>query len=411
MIDLRTPKHLVLLGFPLQTGAYSYETTAFATAVFEELLTRWEKQDEFLTKHLAKLSFVGVAEQSGVLTNFSKRFQKANVVSIPPKAPNNSFFSLVLQQTIWKSRLATYLKTSVIPTILLSPTDYLSIPDAATYTAIFVPEIAEKRLAPEQKSGVSSILSLITQQTSKKSLTTADCLYTCSHDSAQAIQKNYGAEKIPTVLQLGNKYANADTTALLRQPAPIRDPYFMYIGTYTQKDNMAGLMSGFATFIRSYEDTNHTKIVFAGGNGYKKILISLAKKEGILENLLLLEQLSAEEQASYLVHSLGLLRLPTEAASGLPETEALALGVPVISAELPAIREMTQEFAILLPPHHPETAAPLVYKLAKKKVSLEHSITAATHARQLTWQHTTDTLLTHLIEYCEEHKPKNLIND
>ncbi|PJA12437.1 hypothetical protein COX64_04575 [Candidatus Dojkabacteria bacterium CG_4_10_14_0_2_um_filter_Dojkabacteria_WS6_41_15] len=84
----------------------------------------------------------------------------------------------------------------------------------------------------------------------------------------------------------------------------------------------------------------------------------------------------------------------------------MSLGVPVISADIGAVREMVGQFALLADPKKPETAEPLLYQAAKKRVPAEQLRKGMAHAKEFTWAKTAAKTVDSIIDFVQTHKPK-----
>src|SRR4029079_301564 len=98
-------------------------------------------------------------------------------------------------------------------------------------------------------------------------------------------------------------------------------------------------------------------------------------------------------------------RLSFMEGCGLPEIEAMSLGVPVVSADIGAVREMVGEFAYLVNPHTPLAAEPILHLLAKKKVPPERLKEGRAHAQTFTWKKTAEETVEAIREYVQTTKP------
>jgi glycosyltransferase involved in cell wall biosynthesis len=230
-------------------------------------------------------------------------------------------------------------------------------------------------------------------------------IVTNSKHSADNVAQYLRRKEDIVPIYLGSSLFSLTDEHPVDKAAPIMNKYFVYYGGYDFNKNIAGIMLAFGTFIRTYPELNSIQLVFVGGHNKKEMLLAMAKEEGISENVILTPTLSDEELIHYLSHSQGLFRLSFAEGFGLPELEALSLGVPVISSNYGPIKELFAEYAML---HDPKDTIGVVKSLAflaRRKSGTNDMDTAIEYARSFTWEQTTKTLLETIVEYVHSHIP------
>lgn len=138
---------------------------------------------------------------------------------------------------------------------------------------------------------------------------------------------------------------------LTRLPAPGPSPvpetgFLLMVGTLEPR-------KGHDVLLRAVARTGlgTTKVVFAGPtHGRADELRALAATLGIDQRLTILGHVE-DAALARLYRDAGLLCMPSRAEGfGLPVLEGLAAGVPVLASEVPAIRELVDGAAVLVPP-------------------------------------------------------------
>ena len=405
MTDLRAPKHLVLNGFPLQDSNRGRGIGRYTDKMYFEILQRWERQDPQLTSDFSQISLVG-SSIPNLREVFDNQFQRVNYVSVSKKVEKLNILKYFYYKWTVAPALNEFLKKSATPTIYFLPRHQILTSPYADYTVTMVHDFAPLKTHRWGRVPIMDPLLSIEYDLYLKELAKSDLIVTNSVDTSNTVSQYLGRENDTTAILLGNIFDNTDPAVYLKKPSPLNEPYFFYYSGFDFNKNIPGVIKAFALFIRKHEDTNHTKLVFSGGTKEARSIIALAKKEGILENIQLMDHLTDEELALYAVHSLGLFRLSFIEGCGLPEIEVMSLGVPVISADIGAVREMVGQFALLADPKKPETAEPLLYQAAKKRVPAEQLRKGMAHAKEFTWAKTAAKTVDSIIDFVQTHKPK-----
>lgn len=405
MIDLRAPKHLVLNGFPLQDSHRGRGVGRYTMEVYAEILERWENDDEQLKKAFSQITLLGAVtpDLRGI---FDGRFTKTNYVTISNKVEKRNLLKYFYYKFTAVPKIDAFLKASKEPTVYFLPRHQILTSKYADYTVAMVHDFAPLITHRWGKNALIDPLLSIEYNIYLKELRRSDLIVTNSIDTTNAVSQYLDRKNDIKTILLGNVFEHVFPEPHLKRPAPLREPYFLYFAGFDFNKNIPGIIKAFALFIRKHEDTNHTKLVFSGGTKDAKRIVALAKAEGVLENMVLMDHISDEDLPWYAVHSLGLFRFSYIEGCGLPEIEIMSLKVPVISANIGAVREMVGDYAFLADPKKPETAEPILYKLAKKRVTPEYLSQAAEHARTYTWKKTAANTIDALIEFTQSHKPK-----
>ncbi len=172
---------------------------------------------------------------------------------------------------------------------------------------------------------------------------------------------------------------------------PISEDYFIYYGGYDANKNLPRIIEAFHLFVEKTK--SNTKLVLSGGINHTSFLTSIAERFNISAHIISLPVLSDLELVRYLIHSKGLVRLSLLEGFGLPELEAMSLGVPVITSSEGPGKEYFEKYAMLHKPTDVMGVTESLKILAIKGASMEYLKKAQGYAKSFTWKRTTkDTL-------------------
>ncbi|MGB9826896.1 MAG: glycosyltransferase family 4 protein [Thermosphaera sp.] len=138
-----------------------------------------------------------------------------------------------------------------------------------------------------------------------------------------------------------------------------------FVGSLKPEEDIITLLKAFKTVQQS---RSNTYLVIIGGGRAVELYKQMVKILGLEERVIFLGEKSHEE-AIKIMKKLKIFialrgRNPrTEMAAPLKIVEALALGIPVIATDLPSIREVVQDAAILVPPGDYKAVAEAILNL------------------------------------------------
>ena len=135
------------------------------------------------------------------------------------------------------------------------------------------------------------------------------------------------------------------------QPSARRsDPYFVVVGTIEPRKNHLLLLNLWRDWAR--RSGPPPRLVVVGGRGWEneQVVDMLDRCEILAPRVAEVADLASRDLAELITGARALLAPSFEEGYGLPIVEALALGTPVIAADRPAAREVSQGRATLLSP-------------------------------------------------------------
>lgn len=178
----------------------------------------------------------------------------------------------------------------------------------------------------------------------------ADQILTNSEASAAGIRKHMaklGPVPPITVAHLG---LEADFFDFVdnAQGLEIAAPYFVCIGTIEPRKNIPFLLSLWEQMARSADPEKMPRLVICGRRGWESQRVLDRLDNTPLRGKFVLEfnELSDSALAATLAGSQGLLFPSRAEGFGLPPLEAAALGIPVVSDNLPVMQEVLADYPI-----------------------------------------------------------------
>ena len=127
---------------------------------------------------------------------------------------------------------------------------------------------------------------------------------------------------------------------LVRQKSPKEQPYLLFIGTIQPRKNLQRLIEAFA-ILKSQIPNLNLKLVIAGKLGwmYDEVLAA-PKKWGVEDKVVFTGYINEAERNSLLRNALVYVQPSITEGFGLPVLEAMVFGVPVVSSQGGALKEI-----------------------------------------------------------------------
>lgn len=229
-------------------------------------------------------------------------------------------------------------------------------------------------------------------------VSSCDGILTVSEFSKQDIVKafNYPKEKVyVTYLAPEKIYKPMNKTKCknnIKEKYSIQDDFILYVGGFSPRKNIVGLIEAFSLFIKKYKDTKYKniKLIITGNKGksydlYKKRAEELSISESIIfTGFIPLVDLPYFYNASSLVVYPSLYE-----GFGLPPIEAMACGVPVITSNVTSIPEITKGSAYLINPLDRDELSFAIYKCLSDEILRDNLIVKGLiKASELSWEKT-----------------------
>jgi glycosyltransferase involved in cell wall biosynthesis len=209
--------------------------------------------------------------------------------------------------------------------------------------------------------------------------------------------KHIPADKIE-VIHLGvnmNNPANPPADPLSRYGLTEKK-YFLYMGTLEPRKNIPGIIQAFNHVVSIDESyKNNYKLVIAGQKGwfYKKIFAAVKKYH--LENSVVFTGYINEAVKQPLLANAFVFLYPSfYEGFGLPVLEAMAWGVPVITANVSSLPEIAGDAALLIDPHQWQEIAEAMRRLLTEPSLYDRlAKKSREQAKTFSWQKTAEKTL------------------
>jgi glycosyltransferase involved in cell wall biosynthesis len=177
----------------------------------------------------------------------------------------------------------------------------------------------------------------------------------------------------------------AETTAV-RRHLNIGDDFILFVGTIEPRKNLLTLVRAFEEVVRS--NACYTQLVLAGDEGWLTgELHGFLKNADFSERVRLVGYL-ADDDLRALYSSCRVFVYPSlYEGFGLPLLEAMACGAPVITSDIPSIRETVGDVALLVSPTDVNELARGIVKLLENPAEREQrSAMGKQHASKFSWE-------------------------
>jgi glycosyltransferase involved in cell wall biosynthesis len=166
-------------------------------------------------------------------------------------------------------------------------------------------------------------------------------------------------EALPTsIAKIAQELANnSDLLAAIKLRLQLDKPYILFVGTREPRKNLKRLIEAWQPLAKDYQ------LIIAGEAAWDDSQLLQQ------ENLRFLGRVSDQELA-VLYHQAELFVYPSlYEGFGLPVLEAFAYGVPVVAADLPAIREVAGNAAELVDPNDPTSIRQGMQRVLGEKIT------------------------------------------
>lgn len=146
-------------------------------------------------------------------------------------------------------------------------------------------------------------------------------------------------------------------------PAPIltdhgvKEPYLLYYGSTRPNKNLPTQLRGFARYLERSGDTETTLVLILKKDRFFRDIRRVIKGESLEGRVRVLDQLPTQKKRAILARARAMLFVTKYEGFGFPALEAMAAGIPVLSAASGALDEICCEGAEYADPDDPEDIA------------------------------------------------------
>ena len=220
---------------------------------------------------------------------------------------------------------------------------------------------------------------------------TADRVIAISHAAAVEVIEHFGVrpERVRVVplgvdSSLFSPRAPAAVSSTLGRLG-LRHGYFLFVGTLQPRKNVIGLLQAYASLPESIRRTR--QLVIAGKVGWRAEELREQLLRGRADNRCVWLDYVAPGDLPPLYAGARALVLPSLAEGfGLPILEALAVGVPVIASDLPALRESGGRVTTYVPAGDPAALSEAMRAMHELVETSGAAHERREHARGFSWR-------------------------
>lgn len=225
-------------------------------------------------------------------------------------------------------------------------------------------------------------------------ISNCDGIITVSNYSKKDIVEtfNFPQEKIfVTELAAEDIYRPLDLMlckTLIKQYYSIEDDYILYIGGFSPRKNIIGLIEAFSRFKIKYKKA--IKLVIAGKQGASYSSYLKRTRELHVEEDVIFPGFIPIEHLPGLYNAAKLFVYPSlYEGFGLPPVEAMSCGTPVITSNVTSIPEVTGDSALLVDPYDIDSLSNAMYwTLSDENLRQKLIIKGFVRASELNWKET-----------------------
>ena len=178
----------------------------------------------------------------------------------------------------------------------------------------------------------------------------------------------------------------SEETVAVRRRLNIGDDFILFVGTIEPRKNLLTLVRAFEEIVRN--GVSQTQLVLVGNEGWLT-----GELHGYLRNADVSERVRfvgylADDDLRALYSSCRVFVYPSlYEGFGLPLLEAMACGAPVITSDIPSVRETVGDAALLVPPTDINELARSITRLLENSIEREQrSAAGKQHASKFSWE-------------------------
>lgn len=233
----------------------------------------------------------------------------------------------------------------------------------------------------------------------KESIKKAAHIITVSNFSKTEIEKIYDVnpEKITIAFNGVDepiKINGKDETKILSSYNIKTGKYYLYLGTLKPNKNIPFLIRSFAEFLKTTDQK--TTLVIAGKKGWLfDEIFETVKKEGIESNIVFTDFVNLPQKTVLYQNAKALIMPSFYEGFGIPVIETMKLNTPVISSNIPPLKEVIENNGFYFDPANQQELVHQLINFEKLKPLEIKKITdsAKTRADFFTWERTAQTII------------------
>lgn len=232
----------------------------------------------------------------------------------------------------------------------------------------------------------------------------AQRIITVSETSRREIVANLGVPewRVSAIYNGIDFEAWSDTPAGVANPYSGKRPYVLFGGSYEPRKNLPRLLEAFDIAVREGLEHDLVMVVDAG-SGYEPAIRRYASTLACRERLHFMSAID-ERSLVALYRNANVFLFPSLSEGfGFPPLQAMASGVPVITSDLPVLREVLGDAAMFVDPYNVNTVAGAIRTVVSDAATRQR-LTAAgrDRASAYSWSDSARRTLDVLRSACEE---------
>ncbi|PIZ74271.1 hypothetical protein CO045_01335 [Candidatus Peregrinibacteria bacterium CG_4_9_14_0_2_um_filter_41_14] len=175
------------------------------------------------------------------------------------------------------------------------------------------------------------------------------------------------------------------TNLSISPPPPLKQPYFLFVGTVEPRKNLLTLIKAYGRFREQSKQV--FQLIIVGALGWKfQPLLQLIQNSPFKNDIILTDQISCDRLINYYQMATGFIYPSFYEGFGLPVLEAMTLGTPCIVSNSSSLPEVGGNAVLYFNPHSTKALTAQMLKLIQKQ-DLQQQLTAAgkTQAKKFSW--------------------------
>jgi len=183
----------------------------------------------------------------------------------------------------------------------------------------------------------------------------------------------------------------------VKEKYKIKSDYILFLSTLKPSKNIEGLLKAFEML-----EVKNLKLIVAGKKGWMFEKIFEKVEELGLENKVIFTDFVKEDEVPVLMAGAKVFVLPSFwEGFGIPVVEAMAMGIPVVVANVGSLLEIVREAGILIDPYNPEDITQGIKKAMEEKDRLIAK--GLEQSRQFDWLNCAKQVIKVLEKEAEKH--------
>jgi glycosyltransferase involved in cell wall biosynthesis len=227
----------------------------------------------------------------------------------------------------------------------------------------------------------------------------ADVIITVSEYSKKDIIQYFGIPEEKVVVtplaadEIYHPIHHVGAKQFMKASYGIVHEYILYLGGFSARKNVLGLIQAYAQSLKSLENTYDLVIAGAPNDSHEEI-VSTIDRLG-LKDRVIFTGFAPYSHLPYFYNAASLFVYPSlYEGFGLPPLEAMACGVPTITSNLTSIPEVVADAAILINPYDvDELSQSIIRVLEDKKLSMKLIVKGLERASHFSWENTARSTL------------------